>query len=97
MKEKIVGLRDLRENMSKYTAEVQGGKTLVVVKRSRALFRIVPIDEEEGWETLIDFTKIKPGGVSASEVSLKLVELIRGDGQSRKSTKKTLSPRQGKS
>ena len=50
-----------------------------VVRRSRPIFRIMPIDEwgDEGtWETVVDFTKFRKGGVRAEEVlaSLKRLE-----------------------
>lgn len=89
MKEKVVGLKDLRENMEKYAAEVQSGKKLIVVKRSKGLFRIVPLEEE--WETVIDFTKI-PGyekGIDAEELLATLVELRKEDEQAKKATSKT--------
>lgn len=64
----IIGLRELRENVVAYATEVAKGKTFVVVKQSKPLFKISPVDEEENWETVIDFTKIKKGGVSIEEI-----------------------------
>ena len=40
--EKIVGLKDLRANMEKYASDVRKGDTIIVVKRSKPLFKIVP-------------------------------------------------------
>lgn len=88
MKEKVIGLKDLRENMSKYAAEVQDGKSLVVVKRSRPLFRLVPINADEGWETLVDFSQISPEGIPADQVLASLDHIIQADGQVGKNTKK---------
>ena len=52
--------------MAKYAREVHAGKTLVVVKRSRPLFKISPVDDQ--WEEIIDFTKIRKGGIPAGEL-----------------------------
>ena len=69
--EKIVGLKELRQNIGKYTQEVESGKSLIVVRRSRPLFRIAPVQDEE-WEEVVDFTKIRKGGVSIKELLSRL-------------------------
>ena len=56
-----------------------GGKSFTVVRRSKPIFNIIPVDEwgDEGkWETVVDFTQFKKGGVKAEEVlaSLKRLE-----------------------
>ena len=68
--ENIVGLKELRQNFDKYATIVKKGKTLIVIKRSRPVFRLVPLEEE--WEEVIDFTKIRKGGVSAKEILSRL-------------------------
>ncbi len=65
---KIIGLKELRENTEKYISEVEKGKSFTVVRRSRPVFKVIPISEEEGWETVIDFTKYKKGGMPADDV-----------------------------
>lgn len=64
----IIGLRQLRENVGEYAAQVAKGKSFVVVRQSKPLFKISPVDEEENWETVIDFTKIKKGGVDIKDI-----------------------------
>jgi len=65
----IVGLKELRENMEKYASLVKKGKSFIVVKRSKPLFKISSIDEDDGlWETVIDFTRLKKGGIPAEEL-----------------------------
>ena len=69
--EKIIGLKDLRENMEKHINSVKKGRSLVVVRRSKPIFKVVPVDElgDDGvWETVVDFTQIKEGGIPAEEV-----------------------------
>ena len=63
----IVNLKELRENMSKYTKRVEKGDSFVVMKRSKPLFRISPVDED-GWETIVDFTRAQKGGMSVKDV-----------------------------
>lgn len=74
MNNQIVGLKELRENMGKYITQVGKGKSFIVVRRSKPLFKIsTPLDEDDMlWETVVDFTKIKKGGVSISEVIARL-------------------------
>ena len=69
---KIVGLKDLRENMGKYVRDVARGNEYVVVRRSKPLFRMVAPLEDENWETLVDFTKIKKGGVNIKDLLSRL-------------------------
>jgi prevent-host-death family protein len=59
----IVGLKELRQNVSDYIAEVKKGKSFIVVRRSKPIFKISPPEEAELWEPVADFTKIKKGGV----------------------------------
>jgi len=69
----IVGLKELRENMEKYASLVKKGKSFIVVKRSKPLFKISSIDEDDGlWETVIDFTKLRKGGIPAEELLSRL-------------------------
>lgn len=71
--EKIIGLRELRENLPKYENMVGLGETFVVVKKSKPIFRISPVDEgEDIWEEVIDFTKIQKGGVDINDLLSRL-------------------------
>jgi antitoxin (DNA-binding transcriptional repressor) of toxin-antitoxin stability system len=65
--ENLVGLKELRQNVDKYAAQVTKGKSFVVLRRSTPLFKITPFEDEE-WETLIDFTKIRRDGIPAKEL-----------------------------
>ena len=66
-----VTLRELRENVAKYAAKVARGESFVVIKRSKPLFKIGPLDEGR-WETLIDFTTLHLGGVSIDKLLSRL-------------------------
>ena len=69
MKTSIIGLKELRKKASSYIAQVERGRSFIVVRRSKPVFKISPPDEaDELWETVIDFTKIKKGGVYAKDL-----------------------------
>ncbi len=80
IKEKIIGLKELRENTEAYISEVEKGKSFIVMRKSQPIFTISPVDEwgDIGtWETVVDFTTIKPGGIPASDVLKSLKKLAR--------------------
>jgi prevent-host-death family protein len=65
----IIGLKELRENTETYIKRVNRGESIMVVRRSTPLFRLMPVDAEEvGWETVADFTTIDEKGVSARDI-----------------------------
>ena len=71
--ENIVGVRKLRENFAEYAKQVKNGRSFLVMKKSTPLFRIIPADEgEDIWEEVIDFSKIKKGGVEIKELLAQL-------------------------
>ena len=86
--ESIIGLKELRDNVDTYIAAVKKGKRFTVFKHSKPVFSIVPAEVEydyetmdgPGWKTLIDFTKIRKGGVPAEEV-LASLERLHGQGK----------------
>ena len=51
-KEKIIGVKELRNNLNNYISLVDKGQTFTVVKRSKPVFKIIPINEEEILESL---------------------------------------------
>ena len=71
--ENTVGLKKLRENLPSYAEKVKKGQTFVVMKKSSPIFRISPVnDNEQLWEEVIDFSKIKKGGVEIEELISRL-------------------------
>jgi prevent-host-death family protein len=67
--DKFIGLKELRENVEKYAKRVKKGESIIVLRRSVPLFKISPVEEKgEEWEEVIDFTKIKRGGVDIKEI-----------------------------
>lgn len=78
-KSSIVGLKELRENMETYISRVDKGESITVLRRNVPIFRLSPIesDDELGWESIIDFTKINPQGVPGKDV-LKALRKLNG-------------------
>lgn len=67
----IIGLKELRENMETYVKKIKQGKTIIVYRHSTPLFKVSPVENEQ-WEEVIDFTKIKRGGVNIDELLKRL-------------------------
>jgi len=70
--ENIVGLKELRQNVANYIAEVKKGKSFLVVRRSKPVFKISAPESEEEWETIVNFTNIKKGGIALGELLSRL-------------------------
>lgn len=60
----IIGLKELRENVERYAREIRKGKSFMVVRKSRPLFKL-SLPEEALWETVADFTEIEKGNIPA--------------------------------
>lgn len=69
--ERLVGLKELRQNIDKYASCVRKGEGLIVMRKSKPLFKIVPLEEEE-WEEVVDFTKLRKGGVPMRDILSRL-------------------------
>lgn len=68
----IVGVKELRENLDDYIARINKGASFLVIRRSKPVFNITPVDADDGWEEVVDFTKIKKGGVKIKEILSRL-------------------------
>ncbi len=70
----IIGVKELRENLPAFVREVRRGRSFLVVKRSKPVFQITPVEDsrQQEWENVVDFTKIKKGGVPIDEALARL-------------------------
>jgi prevent-host-death family protein len=60
-KSAVVGLKELRHNMEEYIERVRKGESLTIVRRSKPIFRLSPVDEEESeWETVMILLRLIP-------------------------------------
>jgi prevent-host-death family protein len=55
-----VGIRDLRNNLSKYLDKVRGGQEIVVTARGLAVARMIPLSEERRIDRLVAEGVITP-------------------------------------
>lgn len=68
----IVGVKELRENLEDYIVKINKGASFTVVRRSKPVFTINPVNADENWEEVVDFTKIKKGGIRIDEILSRL-------------------------
>lgn len=79
IKSNIIGFKELRENAGKYISAVEKGSTFTVVRKSKPIFKMVPVDEfgDEGeWEMVADFRDKNGRGIKAQDL-LKLLKKIK--------------------
>ncbi|WP_448638624.1 type II toxin-antitoxin system Phd/YefM family antitoxin [Geodermatophilus sp. URMC 63] len=55
-----VGVRELRDGLSRYLAEVRAGHTVTVTDHGRAVARIVPVDQPGPLERLVAEGLVQP-------------------------------------
>jgi antitoxin (DNA-binding transcriptional repressor) of toxin-antitoxin stability system len=68
--ENIIGLKEFRLNIDKYAKIASKGKSITIFKRSKPLFKVSAVEDANNgeWEEVIDFTKIKKGGVKIDDI-----------------------------
>lgn len=67
-----VGVRELRQNLSKHLARVKRGETLTVTERGREVARLVPSIPEEHPDA--DLARLFPGTILATRDLLEVIE-----------------------
>jgi antitoxin (DNA-binding transcriptional repressor) of toxin-antitoxin stability system len=48
--ENIIGVKELRENLDIYINQVKKGKSFLVIRKTKPVFRISSPDEKGAWE-----------------------------------------------
>lgn len=64
----IIGLKEFRLDAEKFIERINNGESFTVLKRSKPAFKITPVDDEDLWESVADFSKINKKGVSISDL-----------------------------
>ena len=59
-----VGVRELRDGLSKHLADVRAGHIVTVTDHGRPIARIVPVERPSRLEQLVAEGKVKPAGRS---------------------------------
>ena len=68
IKDNLITIRELREDMPTIINRIRRGGEFLVLKKSKPVFRLSAPDNDDDWETVIDFTKIKKGGIKINEL-----------------------------
>lgn len=55
-----IGVRELRQNASRYLSRVAAGELIEITERGRPVARLVPITEDP-WQDLINAGEVVPG------------------------------------
>ena len=69
-----VSLKELREQFPKYIEAIASGQSFTVIKRSKPIFQISPVNDQGNWQTIADFTAVSEHGVSADQILDALVQ-----------------------
>lgn len=64
----IIGFKEFRLDAEKFIERIDCGESFTVLKRSKPVFKLSPVDDEEMWESVADFSKINKKGVLISDV-----------------------------
>lgn len=56
----VVGIRELRDGLSRYLAAVRSGRTVTVTDHGRPIARIVPVDQPSLLERLVADGLVQP-------------------------------------
>jgi prevent-host-death family protein len=71
-----VGIRELRDGLSRYLAAVRSGRTVTITDHGRPVARIVPVDQPSALERLVAEGRVQP----ATSRDRALPEPMRIDG-----------------
>lgn len=67
-KDNLITVKELREDLPAIINKVKRGGEFLVLKKSKPVFRLSAPEAEDAWETVVDFTKIKKGGIKINEL-----------------------------
>lgn len=68
IKDNLITIKELREEMPAIINKISRGGEFLVLKKSKPVFRLSSPENDDNWETVIDFTKIKKGGVRIDDL-----------------------------
>ena len=72
---KTISLKEFRLGLPKVMEAISAGQSFTVMKRSKPVFQISPVEDEGNWNTIIDFTEIDKRGVAVDDVLAALRKL----------------------
>lgn len=82
---KDLSIKELREQLSSIADRAERGESFRIIRRSKPSFVIMKVDvdlEEEGWETVVDFTDGgRTKGMPAEDVMKIIQKIQRSNGK----------------
>ncbi len=69
--DRIIGLKEFRNSFESTIKCVDRGYKFIVLRRGKPVFEVSPVGPNI-WEEVIDFTKIRKGGVNIKELLKRL-------------------------
>jgi hypothetical protein len=78
--EKLIGLKEFRENVDAVIKKVNHGQSFIILKKSKPIFKVskivpaIDLSSEDDWETIADFTE---GGKKTGVEAGKLIKLMQ--------------------
>jgi antitoxin (DNA-binding transcriptional repressor) of toxin-antitoxin stability system len=99
MQPNVVGLRELRESMDSYVNRVSNGESFLVLRKSRPVFKMEPVDEwgDEGSWDMLDLRDKNGNGMNIHEFAAMIKKSITDDEQKSKVSKKNKQKRESSS
>lgn len=67
-----IGLKEFRTNLEKYMQAITKGESFVVVKHAKPIFKVTPLDVNNSWEEVIDFTQLTSDGINIDNLLTRL-------------------------
>lgn len=65
---KTISLKEFRMGLPDVIDQIARGTSFTIVKRSKPVFQVNPIQDEGEWTTVVDFTEIDKKGVPVETV-----------------------------
>jgi antitoxin (DNA-binding transcriptional repressor) of toxin-antitoxin stability system len=66
-----IGLKQFRQDIDGVIKKLKLGEEVIIIRKSEPLFKISSLNSSP-WEEVIDFTKIKKGGVDINDLLTRL-------------------------
>ena len=78
---KVIPIKEFRKNLSHFADIVEDGGIIVVIRHSQPAFKVIPVNQEEKWEELIDFTAGgKKKGIPARKLLTEMKKFMKKHG-----------------
>lgn len=80
MARNAIGIRALKNDLSRWIARVRGGQELLVTDRGRPVARLVPVDQVGGLDALVAAGLVQPAPERRRDARIRPRVRLRGKG-----------------